>query len=326
MSAYETTRLTPVAAPAGPDISVVVPVVGFHDDPEVIWEAFAPELRKLGKSFEFLFVADGDQDTAAAQLAGLRARHREVSGYRLGRAFGEAQALSVGFRRARGRVVVTLSPYLQVLPSELGALLAALDENTDLVVTRRTPRTDSMFNRMQSAVFHLAVSAITGTRFNDISCGLRAMRADVAKSLRLYGDQHRFIPLLAVRDGFRTVEIPVRQDPRERRWRVFGPATYLNRVLDMMTVFFLVRFTKRPLRFFGSVGAAIFSAGFVICLYMAFLKIAYHRSLTERPLLLLGVLLLVLGIQTASIGLLGEIIIFTKGQESRDYRAEEITE
>ena len=139
MSAYETTRLTPVAAPAGPDISVVVPVVGFHDDPEVIWEAFAPELRKLGRSFEFLFVADGDQDTAAAQLAGLRARHREVSAYRLGRVFGEAQALSVGFRRARGRVVVTLSPYLQVLPSELGPLLTALDENTDLVVTRRTP-------------------------------------------------------------------------------------------------------------------------------------------------------------------------------------------
>lgn len=325
MNGLEAQRLAPVAQADGPDISVVVPVVAIHDDPVVIYDAFAAEVRKLGKTCEFVFVLDGDKEEAARSLAALRQKAPEVRAYRLGRAFGESMALSVGFRRARGRVVVTVSPYIQADPAELGKLLGALTDNVDIVVTCRSPRVDSIFNRLQSAAFHLAVSGITGTRFNDISCGLRAMRNEVARQITLYGDQHRFLPLLAARDGFRVIEINVRQSPQERRWRVFGPVTYLSRILDMMTVFFLIRFTKRPLRFFGSLGAGIFSVGFLICVWLSLVKILYHQPLTERPLLLLGVLMLVLGIQTASIGLLGEIIIFTKGQETRDYRAKEIT-
>jgi len=319
------TPLPPPQATA-PEISVVVPVSGMHDDPGEIHETVSRELRRLGRSFEFIFVADGGQEEAEGAIARLARQTPGVSGFRLGRRFGEATALSVGFRRARGSIVVTLNPYEQVLPEEIGKVLAALVEGVDLVVTRRSPRTDSVFDRLQSAAFHLALSWITGTRFHDISCGLRAMRGDVARALRIYGDQHRFIPVLAVRDGFRVVEIPVRQSTKERRWRVRSPGTYLTRLLDVLTVFFLVRFTKRPLRFFGSVGGAIFAAGLAVCLYLTFVKFAYSVPLMERPLLLLGVLMLVLGIQTASIGLLGEIIIFTHGQESADYRAEEIRE
>jgi hypothetical protein len=322
----EPPRLAGVPAGEGPDISVVVPVTGIHDDPVALYELFAPELARIGRSCEFLFVMDSELREEAARVAELKSRCPNVSAWKIGRGFGEGIALTVGFRHARGRTVLTLNPYVQVEPSEVWRLLSALDDGADLAIARRSPRVDSGFSRLQSSVFHLAVCAMTGVRLHDISCGLRAMTSEVARSLRLYGDQHRFLPLLAVRDGFRVVEVPVRQSSRERRWRVFTPATYVTRLLDLLTVFFLTRFTKRPLRFFGSVGLAIGMAGFGICLYLSVIKFVWEVSLMQRPLLLLGVLLLVLGIQTGSIGLLGEMLIFTHGQQSQDYRAEEIVE
>ena len=309
-----------------PDISVVVPVTGIHDDPVVLYEQFAPELVRLGRSFEFLFVMESDRQGEAARISTLKRDRPGVSAWQIAPRLGEGVALTVGFRHARGRLVLTLNPYLQVEPAEIGRLLAAVEDGADLAVARRSPRVDSSFSRLQSSVFHLAASAMTGVRLHDISCGLRLMTSEVARALRLYGDQHRFLPLLAVREGFRVVEVPVRQSTQERRWRVFSPATYVIRLLDLLTVFFLIRFTKRPLRFFGSIGLLIAASGFGICLWLSVVKFALDVSLTQRPLLLLGVLLLVLGIQTGSIGLLGEMLIFTHGQGSQDYRAEELGE
>jgi hypothetical protein len=163
-------------------------------------------------------------------------------------------------------------------------------------------------------------------RLWDITCGLRAMKAEVLWAIPLYGDLHLFVPLLAYKHGFRIKEIPLAQNPANAQLRIFPPALYLRRLLDILTVFFLFKFTRKPLRFFGFVGAGLFGSGFLITGYLATLKLLHMTALADRPLLLLGVLLMVLGFQTASLGLIGEIIVFTHSDNNEDYAVETILE
>jgi len=167
---------------------------------------------------------------------------------------------------------------------------------------------------------------LTGIRYHDISCGLRAMKRKVAEEIQLYGDLHRFFPLLAYQRGFRVAEIPVQQSRHDARRRMYSPGVYLRRLLDLLTLFFLYKFTKKPLRFFGLIGSAISGAGVMITGYLVLFKLLGLTGLADRPLLIFGVLLLVLGIQLFSIGLLGEIIIFTHARAVKDYQIEELLE
>jgi hypothetical protein len=189
-------------------------------------------------------------------------------------------------------------------------ILSRLDAGVDVVVTRREPRNDSLINRLQSWAFHALARRVNGQDLHDLTCDLRGLNGTAARRLELYGDLHRFIPVLAAIRGFRVVEIPGAQRPEDLWLRVFHPGVYARRLLDLLHLFFLARFTRKPLRFFGLTGMAIGLVGFLICAALAWTKIFMGTALADRPLLILGVLLVVLGVQITSMGLIGEIIIF----------------
>jgi glycosyltransferase involved in cell wall biosynthesis len=308
-----------------PDVSVVVPVVERYGDLQQIYRELAAELDRLHKSAEFIFVVDDSQRGAIPVLRALQeSGEGEISIITLGGSFGESAALTLGFERARGEAIVTLAAYFQVEPGGLGPALAALDEGVDLVAGRRFPRTDSVFNRAQSGLFHSCVRRLTRTDFHDLSCGFKVMKRRVAREVKLYGGMHRFIPVLALNRGFSVREVPVAQRSEDRRTRFHGTGAYLGRMLDILTIFFLMKFTRTPLRFFGLLGVALFGGGFLIDLLVAAQKLAFHMEMADRPILLLGVLLMVLGMQTLSLGLLGEIIIFTHARNIREYQVAEV--
>ena len=313
---------------AAPEISVVIPIAERYDDPELLWREFGGEMRRLGYSFEFLFVVDGGLSACLPRLRELKKKEgAAVRVFSFGRTFGEAAALVVGIERARGKTILTLPAYLQVAPEGIKPVLDRLRSgDADVVVGCRYPRTDPILNRVQSAVFHRLMKWLTGTQFRDVSCGLRAMPREIALDLALYGDLHRFIPILALNRGYVVREEPVPQRAEDRKLRYAGVGIYLRRILDLFSVFFLMKFTRKPLRFFGLIGATSMALGGAITLYLGAYRILGLGGIADRPLLLLGVLLLVLGVQSISLGLLGEIIIFTHARRLSEFRIAEILE
>jgi glycosyltransferase involved in cell wall biosynthesis len=307
-----------------PDVSVVVPVVERHGDLAQLYREFAAELERLGLTAEFIFVVDDHLRDAVPVLRGIEADpERPIEIVLLGGPFGESAALTTGFHRARAERIVTLASYFQVEPAGLGPALQALDEGADLVAGRRYPRIDSPFNRLQTRLFHGIVRSFTRTDFHDLSCGFKVMRRRVARELSLYGGLHRFIPLLALHRGFAVREIPLSQRREDCATRYHGTPTYVGRLLDILNVFFLTKFTRTPLRFFGLLGLGLLALGFTIDLVAVLEKVFFATGLSDRAVLLLGVLLVVLGVQTLSLGLIGEIIIFTHARNVRDYRIAE---
>jgi glycosyltransferase involved in cell wall biosynthesis len=310
---------------SAPDVSVIVPIVERYGNLRQMVAEFAAEIARLGRNQEWIFVVDEAQRAVLPQLRELqRESPHEVVIVLLGGAFGESAALTVGLERARGVRIVTLAAYFQVEPRGVGAAFAALDAGTDMVVGRRYPRIDSRFNRAQSRLFHAIVRGLTATDFHDISCGFKVMKRQVARELNIYGGLHRFIPVLALNRGFTVHEVPLTQRDEDKSTRYHGAGVYLGRLLDILTIVFLMKFTRMPLRFFGLLGSALFAVGFLVDLLVAVQKIFLHTGLASRPVLLLGVLLMVLGVQTLSLGLVGEIIIFTHARHIREYQVAEV--
>jgi glycosyltransferase involved in cell wall biosynthesis len=302
-------------------VSVVVPVVERADDLVALYRAFAGELDRLGEEHEFLFVLDGGY-APPPELVALSHEQESVRLFSFARTFGETAALRLGIERSRGEVVVTLPAYFQVQAAGLGPMLDALRAGADLVVANRSPRTDSWLNRFQSRVFHRMLAGVTDRRFHDIACGVRVIRRPVAEALPLYGDLHRFIPALALREGYRVDEVPVPQHPNDARTRVYRPGTYVRRLLDVAAFFFLAKFTEKPLRFFGLVGSVFFGLGALTGLVLLIQRIA-GQGIANRPLLLLAVLLIALGVQLMGLGLVGEIIVHLRSPHRRAYRVRE---
>lgn len=309
-----------------PEVSVVVPVVERIGDLAQIYREFSAELSRLGRSAEFIFVVEerlrGEVLPVLRQLQ--EGEEREILIVLLGGRFGESAALTLGLDRARGEILVTLASYFQVEPNGLGAAFAELEKGVDLVGGRRFPRIDSAFNRAQSRLFHWFVSRLTSTDFHDVSCGFKVMRRRVARELNLYGGLHRFIPVLALSHGFTVREIPVAQRVEDRGTRYYGTGVYLGRLLDILTIFFLMKFTRMPLRFFGLLGSVLFAGGFLVSATAAVERVLFQTGISDRAILLLGVLLMVLGVQTLSLGLIGEIIIFTHARNVREYKVAEV--
>lgn len=307
-------------------VSVVVPVSERAGRLGELHRQVSSSLASLDRTYEVLYVIDGPRPDLAAELRAI-GRDPAVRLVQLNRWFGEATALAAGFDRARAEVILTIPPYPQVDPAELPRLVGEFESSgDDLAVAVRHPRVDSRFNRLQSRVFHWITGLLTGTRYRDVSCGVRIMKAAVAREVELYGDLHRFFPLLAYQKGFRVREVAARQSADNAMQRVYRPGVYLRRLLDILTLFFVFKFTKKPLRFFGLVGSGIFGAGAVIMLYLGAYRLLHFGPIANRPLLILGALLIVLGLQLFSIGLLGEIVIFTHAGGVKDYKIQEIRE
>jgi glycosyltransferase involved in cell wall biosynthesis len=308
------------------EISVVVPVCQGGNDLGELCRQYLRELSAAGLSYEFIFVLKPEDYEALQTLRKLKTEYPRVRVILLHRWQGEATALSVGFEKAEGVVIITLPSSFQVEPSEVRRVLKKLlEEGPDVVIAWRHPRTDSLVNRALSWLFHQLIRRLTQTTYHDITCGLRAMKRQVAAEVHLYGELHRFFPLLAHQRGFSVVELPVQQSRHQAQRRVYVPGMYLRRLLDILTVFFLFKFTKRPLRFFGLVGSQLFVAGAIVVGYLGLYRLLEFGSIAGRPLLILGALLMIVGAQFFSIGLLGELLIFTHSH-AQDYQVHEVLE
>ena len=288
-------------------ISVIVPV---HDEERTVallYEELQAALEPLAELWEVVFVDDGSTDGSFAALTRLHNAHDDLRVVRLRRNFGKAAALAAGFAHAQGEVVITIDADLQDDPAEIPRLLAKLDEGFDLVTGWKAHRRDPLMRRALSRIFNWVTGRVSGLRLHDLNCGLKAYRAEVVRGLRLYGELHRFIPVLAHYRGYRIAELPVNHRQREHGRSRYGVERYLRGFLDLLTVSFIGRYRYRPLHLFGGLGLGLGAVGFGVLVYLTLLKLDGH-AIGKRPLLILGVLLVVVGLQFFSLGLISELI------------------
>ena len=304
------------------DISVIVPVIERYDNLCKLYFEFSSAFAKLEKSYEFIFVIPEEFCKAIDDLKALQNGNLCIKIIKQTRNLGESIALSIGVERAQGDYIFTLASYFQVEPESVNTIWLELMQGVDLAITRRYPRFDSKFNRVQSFLFHWLINKIASTNFHDISCGLKGMKRDVFNEINIYGDLHRFIPILADKHGFKIKEIKAKQRKENREIRVLTFGSYVRRLLDIFTIFFITKFSMKPLRFFGLLGMSIGGIGGSIVGYFGVYKLLGFGGISDKPLLLLGVILIVLGVQTISIGLIGEIFIFTHAKNLKEYKVE----
>ncbi len=288
-------------------ISVVVPVHNEERSVALLLAELDSALQPLGMPWEAIFVDDGSTDGSHAALTRVHASHDNVTVVRLRRNFGKAAALAAGFAQARGEVIVTIDGDLQDDPAEIPRLLVKLEEGFDLVSGWKTRRRDPIRRRVLSRLFNTVTRWVSGVRLHDMNCGLKAYRAEVVRGLPLYGELHRFIPVLAHHRGYRIAELPVNHRPRAHGHSRYGLERYVRGFLDLLSVSFIGRYRHLPLHLFGGLGLALSVAGTGILIYLTVVKII-GQAIGQRPLLLLGVLLVVVGLQVFSLGLITELI------------------
>lgn len=304
------------------EFSIVVPVAERCQEIAKIYESHAAVLRSVGSTFEVIVVIDSGFGEARDALQPLIDKGEPIRVVTMPRTYGEAGVLAIGCVAAKGGVIITVPPYPQTVPEAILELVKCVEQGADLAIACRSPRRDPWGNRIQNRIFHWILLRMSGMKFQDLGCGVRAIRRLVIEEVNLYGDMHRFLPILAYKRGFRIIECPVPQHPDDTAIRLYRPGLYLRRLLDILTIAFLLKFTKKPLRFFGLIGAGMFGTGALISAVLVIQRLLGLTALSGRPLLVLGALLMVLGVQTGSIGLLGEMIVFTHARRFKDYTVE----
>ncbi len=304
------------------DLSVVIPVYNEEESLPRLLEELHAALAGTGLTYELVLVDDGSRDRSFDVLKASAATDPALHVVRFRRNFGQTAALQAGIDAARGRRVVLMDADLQNDPKDIPAMLAQLDAGYDLVAGWRADRKDTFINRrLPSMVANWIIGRVTGVRLHDYGCTLKAMEAEVAKSLRLYGEMHRFIPAIANWTGVRLVELKV-----NHRARVFGTTKYgigrtLRVVLDLITVRFMQQYLVKPMQVFGLGGLLAGGVGFAICAWLAFERLVFGSPLADRPFLLLGALLIMVGVQLVSLGLVADLLARTyhEAQGKRAY-------
>ena len=289
-----------------PRFSIVMPVGRRCDDLGALLPDYLDALDGAGASFEFIAVLDGPNPAALEALRRVAAADRRVQVIELAKEFGESAALAAGFDVARAAMLMTLPAYYQADPAEVPRLLAAAGEGDDMLIAVRWPRAGGPFDKLRRKAFHGLFRFTSGMSYRDLACGVRLFRRAVAEEITLYGDQHRFLPALASRRGFRVREVELKQSPKDAFRGHYRLREYLHRFLDVLTVFFLVRFTKKPLRFFGTIGFIAAGFGGIVTAVLVVQRLFFGTALADRPALLLGSLMVVLGVQTFALGLIGD--------------------
>ncbi|MFY9484456.1 MAG: glycosyltransferase family 2 protein [Patescibacteria group bacterium] len=302
-----------------PYLSVVVPVKDELQSLPPFWRNLSTVLKTIGKPYEVIFVDDGSTDGSFEKLTAIARQYRAVSVVKFQGNFGKSAALQAGFDEAQGEVIATLDADLQDEPTELPKLLKKLNEGYDLVSGWKQHRQDPISKIIASRVFNGITSLLTGVRFHDFNSGFKVYRRGVVDELRLYGELHRFIPVFAARANFRVAEVAVKHNPR-----LFGKTKYgIERVLrgffDLITVVFLTGYLKRPGHFFGGIGLLFLFAGLVINGYITYIRLATGSIQFRYPLLFLGVMLVIVGIQSITTGLLAEMLTHMGARERRPY-------
>jgi glycosyltransferase involved in cell wall biosynthesis len=296
-------------------ISVVIPVRDEAQSVGPLLDELAGVLDRLDEPWEAVFVDDGSTDDTFSTLTRLHDERTNVRIVRLRRNVGKAAALQAGFGQAVGDTIVTMDGDGQDDPAEVPRLLAKLDEGFDLVSGWKTRRRDPLSRRLPSKLFNAVTGRVTGLRLHDLNCGLKAYRAEVVRGMRIYGELHRYIPVLAHYRGFRVAELPVNHRPRGHGRSRYGMERYVRGFLDLLTVTFMGRYSHRPLHLFGGLGLLLGLLGVLVLAYLTVLKIL-GEAIGHRPLLTLGVLFVVVGMQFLSLGLLSELI--TSHHEQRE--------
>ena len=289
-------------------ISAVIPVFNEQESLDKFYLRLVAALKKLNKTYEIIFVDDGSTDSTLpiAKKIASGDKNVRILSFRINQ--GKAEAMTLGFQKAKGDVVVTLDADLQDRPEEISKLLKKLSEGWDCVSGWRKNRKDSTGKIIFSKFFNLLASTFWGTNLHDYNCGLKVYTADAAKSLSLYGGRHRFIPLLLHEQGFLVNEMPIIHDKRKFGKSKYGISKVVKDLPDIFTMLFLSKYAKRPLHFFGAIGGLMLFAGVLISAYLTILRLQ-GESIGGRPLLFLGILLIVVGLQTFLTGFLADLII-----------------
>lgn len=307
-------------------VTVIVPVTERPENLAELYEAYAEPLTEAGWPFQFVFALEPSYHELGQQLGYLVEEGEPIRVLEAGQPVGEAALVKWAADGSRSNLILTLPAYYRIQPDAIPRLLEPLlHGDVDLTVARRWPRQDSWVNRVQTRLFHSLLRRISKTDLRDLGCGVRAVRREVLEDVPLYGDFFRFFPLLALNQGYQVEEVDGEQHPRDRSPRVYGPGIYLRRLIDLLGVFFLVRFTYKPLRFFGLVGASVSIVGMSV-LAVLFVQRLGGQGIADRPMLLFGVLLLTLGAQSVALGLIGEIIVHLNAPERPGYRVVDVEE
>jgi len=316
-------------APIPPEISIVVPVYNEAPNLKELVEQIFQVLRPMGRSFEVILIDDGSTDESPDLLRTIKRDYRELRVILLRRNFGQSAAMTAGFDHALGDIVVTMDGDLQNDPRNIPLMITRLEEGYDLVNGWRKGRQDPFLSRrLPSIIANRIIGMATGIRLHDYGCSLKAYRGDLTKHLLLYGELHRFIPVLARFHGARIGEVVVSHHARIKGKSKYGLGRTYRVLLDLILMLFFQKFATRPLQLFGLSGGALFIAGLVIELYLTWLKLWHGEDIGGRPLLLLGALLIITGIVLVGIGLCAELVVRTYYESSgkRIYTVREVLE
>ncbi len=304
----------------GPDLSIIVPVFDEQESIAELTHRIRSACGESGYTFEVLLVDDGSKDDSWNKIQSIHESDARFAGFRLRRNYGKSAALAVGFENASGRYVVTMDADLQDDPDEIPGMIEMLASGYDLVSGWKKKRRDPITKIIPSRFFNFVTGAITGIPLHDFNCGLKAYRREVLEHVHLYGELHRYIPALVKWEGYdRIGEKVVEHHARKYGRTKFGLERYLRGFLDLISVIFLTRFSARPMHFFGSMGTAAFIGGFIISLWLSVEKIFFGQPIGDRPLLLFGVLLILVGIQMFTVGLIGALIVVPRMQRASAY-------
>lgn len=311
------------ANPEHLDISVLVPVLNEQDTVQTLCDQVAEVLGDLGKTFEVIFVDDGSSDRTSDRVREAHRADPRVRLVQLRRNFGKAAALCAGIDASKGDVLITMDGDLQDDPREIPRFIEMLDaQDLELVSGWKKKRHDPIMKRYPSKLFNWATRIMANMDLHDFNCGFKAYRREVFDQIAVYGELHRFIPVLAKRRGFRVGEIVVKHHPRKHGTSKYGWDRYYKGLLDLITVFFITKYTRRPLHLFGAIGLFSLLGGFAINFYL-FIRWLDSESLSNRPLLLLGILMMMIGIQVLTTGLIGEMITYKNFDRTDSYSIKE---
>ncbi|MGD9899566.1 MAG: glycosyltransferase family 2 protein [Calditrichaceae bacterium] len=299
------------------DLSIVIPLYNEVDSLALLTEGIVSRINSLNKKFEIIFIDDGSSDGSFDELMKLKKEHPELRIIQFRKNYGKSAALSEGFKRANGDIVITMDADLQDDPAEIPKLIEKIEGGLDLVSGWKKRRHDPITKTIPSKLFNSTTRLITGIKIHDFNCGLKAYRNDVIKSIPVYGELHRYLPVLAHWQGFRIGEITVTHHARKFGKTKFGISRFFNGFFDLLTVMFITRFRQKPLHLFGFFGLVSMFIGLLISLYLTILWFQ-GNSIGQRPLLFLGVLMLIVGVQSFSLGLIGEMLTSTR-DDSIDY-------
>jgi len=301
------------------DYSVIVPLLNEEESLPELYQKLSDEISRLSEKYELIFIDDGSTDNSYNVLKSIRNKDDKVRIFQLQKNYGKSAALDLGFSEAEGDIVITIDADLQDDPCEIPKLVSKLNEGYDIVTGWKKNRKDPINKTIPSRIFNFVTSILTGIKIHDFNCGFKCFRKIVVKNIKVYGELHRYIPALAAFEGFKVDEVEVVHHHRKFGKSKYGASRFFYGFFDLITVMFVSKYTHRPLHLFGIVGFLFFTSGFGINLYLTIIWFQGH-GIGNRPLLFLGILLIILGIQFISIGLLGEMIVNFSKIEKKSYR------